>query len=278
MIPALELGSSGPPLLFAHANGYPPGAYRRLLRALAERYQVQAMLARPLWEGSRPEALETWAPLVEDVLQFVDERDTRGWIGVGHSLGAIVLTAAALRRPELFRALALIEPVFLRPAVLNVYAVFQRLGLAARVHPLVPGARRRRQVFESTEAMFERYRQARVFARLDDEGLRDYVRAVSRPRPDGTVELAYTPAWEARIYETGPLNLWGELQRLRPPMLAIRGAETDTFSRAGVRALRRRLPTAQVVEMPWVGHLVPLERPEEVAKTIVRFLDDTIPA
>jgi pimeloyl-ACP methyl ester carboxylesterase len=61
-------------------------------------------------------------------------------------------------------------------------------------------------------------------------------------------------------------------------MLAIRGAETDTFSRAGVQALRRRLPTAQVVEMPWVGHLVPLERPEEVAETIVRFLDDTIPA
>ena len=273
VLPSLDFGGSGSPLLFSHANGYPPGAYRRLLAALATRYHVQAMPARPLWAGSRPEDIRTWAPLVDDLLQYLDERGASGWIGVGHSLGAIVTAAAALRRPSLFRALVLIEPVFLHPAVLTLFGLFRRLGLAGRVHPLVPGARRRRAVFESQAAMWDRYRRAPVFAGLDDEALRDYVAAVSAPRADGTVGLAYTPAWETRIYETGPLNLWGQLHQMRPPMLAVRGMQTDTFSAASARALKQRLPTAEVVELAGVGHLAPLERPEEVATVTLSFLE-----
>lgn len=275
MLASLDFGGVGPALHFAHANGYPAGTYRRLLATLTPRYHVQAMVARPLWPGSRPEALTSWHPLVDDLVQFMDERGARGWIGVGHSLGASVTVAAALRRPELFRALVLIEPVFLPPALLAVYAVFQKLGLAGRVHPLVPGARRRRRAFDSPEQMFDRYRRAAVFSRLDDEALRDYVAAALRPAANGAgpFELAFTPEWEARVYETGPLNPWGTLHRLRPPLLAIRGAATDTFVPAGVRALRRRLPGAEVVEMAGAGHLVPLEQPEAVGRIIHTFLD-----
>src|SRR5688572_28125983 len=148
MIPDLDFGGSGPELHFAVANGYPAPAYQRLLAALSADYHVQAMVPRPLWAGSRPETLKNWEPLVEDLIQYLDERGARGWVGVGHSLGAVVSAAAALRRPELFRALVLIEPVFLRPSLLALYGWFQRLGLAGRVHPLVPGARRRRRTFE----------------------------------------------------------------------------------------------------------------------------------
>ena len=79
MIPCLDFGGAGPDLHFAHANGYPAPAYRRLLETLTPRYHVQAALARPLWPGSRPEAFDSWAPLVEDLVQFMDERGARGW-------------------------------------------------------------------------------------------------------------------------------------------------------------------------------------------------------
>ncbi len=274
MLPSLDFGGTGPVLHFANANGYPAPAYRRLLASLTPHYHVQALVPRPLWPGSQPEAIGTWEPLVDDLLQYLDERGAEGWVGVGHSLGASVSTAAALRRPGLFRALVLIDPVFLRPAVLAVYDVFRRLGLAARVHPLVPAARRRRRTFGSVEAMIARYRRAPVFSRLDDEALRDYAAAALRPRPgEAGFELAWTPEWEARIYETGPLNLWGGLHRLRLPVLAIRGAESDTFTRAGVRALRRRLPEARVVEVAGAGHLVALEKPEAVGALVREFVE-----
>ena len=274
MLPSLNFGGSGPELHFAVANGYPAPTYRRLLAALAETHHVQAMVPRPLWEGSRPEALATWEPLVEDLIQYLDERGARGWVGVGHSLGAVVGTAAALRRPDLFRALVLIEPVFLQPSLLALYGLFQRLGLAGRVHPLVPGARRRRRTFESAAGMFDRYRRAAVFSRLDDAALRDYTEAALRPQPNAgeALTLAWTPEWEARIYETGPLNLWSGLKRLKPPMLAIRGGESDTFTAARVRALRQALPRARIVEVAGASHLVGLEQPEVVARLIREFL------
>ncbi len=275
MIPLLDFGGSGPELHFANANGYPAPAYQRLLETLTPRYHVQAMVSRPLWAGSRPEAIDSWRPLVDDLVQFLDERGARGWIGVGHSLGAIVSAAAALRRPELFRALVLLDPVFLQPAVLALYGLIQKLGLAGWVHPLVPGARRRRRVFDSAEAMVARYRRAAVFKGLDDDALRDYVAAATRPAPgaEGAVELAWTPEWEARVYETGPPNMWGELHRLRLPVLAIRGAESDTFTPAGVRALRQRLPRVVVREVAGAGHLVALEKPEETGRLMREFLE-----
>jgi pimeloyl-ACP methyl ester carboxylesterase len=158
-----------------------------------------------------------------------------------------------------------------------VFGLFQKLGLAGRVHPLAPGARRRRRTFASPQAMFDRYRRTPVFSRLDDAALSDYVDAALRPAPDGALELAYSPEWEARIYETGPLNLWGELRRLQPPVLVIRGSESDTFRLPAVRALRRRLPKAVVREVAGAGHLVPLERPDETARFIREFLADLTP-
>ncbi len=278
MIPTLDFGGAGPELHFAVANGYPAPANRRLLATLTPGFHVQAMVPRPLWPGSRPEAIETWEPLVDDLIQGLDERGAHGWVGVGHSLGASLSVAAALRRPELFRALVLIDPVFIRPAIMALYAVFQRLGLAARVHPLVPAALRRRRTFASVEAMTARYRRAAVFRKLDDEGLHDYAAAALRPAAgaQGELELAWSPEWEARIYETGPLNLWGALPRLRLPMLAIRGAESDTFRLSGVRALHARLPQARVVEVAGAGHLVPLEKPEAVGRLVRAFVEEVI--
>lgn len=273
MLSSLDFGGTGPNLHFANANGYPPGAYRRLLATLTPRCHVQAMLPRPLWEGSRPESIRSWAPLVDDLVQYLDERGARGWIGAGHSLGAVTTMAAALHRPDAFRALVLIDPVFVRPPVLWVFLLARKLGLAGRVHPLAPGARRRKRTFETEDAMFARYRQAAVFRGLDDAALRDYVSAALRPDGNGALTLAYSPEWEARIYETGPFDLYSQLHRLKPPVLAIRGAQTDAFSPAGVRALRRALPGAQVVEVPGAGHLVPLEKPEEVGRIITAFLE-----
>jgi pimeloyl-ACP methyl ester carboxylesterase len=213
---------------------------------------------------------------VDDLVQYLDERGARGWIGVGHSLGAVLSAAAALRRPELFRALVLIDPVFLRPGLLAVYEVFQKLGLAGRVHPLVAGARRRRRAFASETAMFDRFRRTAVFRGLDDDALRDYVTAALRPASQGEAELqlAYSPEWEARVYETGPLNLWRTLPKLQPPVLVVRGADSDTLGEAAVRALRQRLPQAQVVDVAGAGHLVPLEKPEAVGKLVRVFLEN----
>jgi pimeloyl-ACP methyl ester carboxylesterase len=270
----VDFGGDGPELHFAHANGYPPEAYAPLLTQLAAHYHVRGARLRPLRPGRSPAGLRNWQPLADDLLADLEAQGARGWVGVGHSLGAMLTTSVALRRPEMFRALVLIEPVFFSLRLLSAWNLLRRLGLARYVHPLIPGALRRRRTFSSADEMFERYRRAPIFSRIDDAGLRAYVNAMARP-VDGQgagVELAYSPEWEVAIYATGPTNLWGQIQQLRMPVLIVRGQETDTLRPAAVARLRRALPQAVVHDVPHTGHLVPLEAPAAVAKVVLEFL------
>ena len=54
MLPHFDLGGSGPPLHFLHANGYPPECYTPLLELLQTKYRVFVMYLRALWPDSKP--------------------------------------------------------------------------------------------------------------------------------------------------------------------------------------------------------------------------------
>jgi pimeloyl-ACP methyl ester carboxylesterase len=273
MIPFIDFGGTGPLLHLAHANGYPAQTYTPLIETLTPHYHVVSSITRAQWPDAQAKDLPSWEPFVDDLFQFMEEQGAQNVIGVGHSLGAMVTLVAALRRPELFKALVLIEPVLFRRRLLTTVTVARRLGLLKRLHPLIPTALKRRRLFASADEMFSRYRKARIFSRIDDRGLHAYVDSLAQPRPDGQVELAISPEWEARIYEQGPFNIWSQLKNLQPPLMLIRGAETDTLAAEAVEKLHRTLPNAVIHNLPNTGHLVPLEKPDEVSGLILKFLE-----
>ena len=274
-IPYYELPGPGSTLVFLHANGYPPLSYQPLLEKLAQTHRVIGMCQRPLWPGADPTAIQNWEPLAADLVRFCCELSPAPSLGVGHSVGGNVLLRAALLHPDFFQAIVLIDPVFFPRCMTLLWSAIFRLGLGYRLHPLVRGAVRRRRVFTSKALMFERYRRAPVFSKIEDEGLQFYINAMAKPRPDGSVELAYPPEWEARIYLTSVLKdlpLWSLLHTLKPPVLIVRGEHTDTFWHETARRFLRKLPDAQVVTIPDATHLLPLEKPQAVFSTINKFL------
>src|SRR6476619_3196987 len=127
-IPSFDLDSSGQPLHFLHANGYPPECYQPFLDLLKSNYHVFGMLLRPLWPKSDPKEIQDWEPFSEDLLQFLASQPTPV-IGVGHSIGAIVTLRAALREPSKFRALVLLDPVLFVPGRLIGWKFLSALGL-----------------------------------------------------------------------------------------------------------------------------------------------------
>ncbi len=266
-----DLGGSGPLIHLAHANGFPPGAYRPLAATLADAYHIIALPARPLWPGSRPESAPTWHPLTDDLIAALDGLGVRGIVGVGHSIGGVLTMWTSIRRPELFRAVVLIDPVILPPPILRVMGWMRRAGLGRR-QPLVRGALRRRRAWPSRQACFEHYRAKPFFARWSDESLWAYVEAGTREEADGSATLLYPPEWEAHIFATTPLDAWDEVPRLRAPLLVIRGAETNAFVAASQARMARLVPHAQFVVIPDAGHLVPLERPQATGAAMRAFL------
>jgi pimeloyl-ACP methyl ester carboxylesterase len=269
-IPFEDWGGRGPALLFAPANGYPAGSYRLLLEALAAHYRVIGVRHRPLWPGSRPEALSSWHDIADDLIALADQERLRDVIAVGHSLGAVTLMMASLRRPKLARCLALIEPVFLAPSWLQALAAAERDGRRLELS-LVETARNRRSRWPSRQAAFDRFRGKAVFAGLSDEALWDYVWAGTRESATGDVELAYPTAWEARIYSLPPADVWELLPLVSHPTLGIRAAGSDTINEEAWESWRRVQPGAWLLEFPDASHLLPMERPLEVAAAVKEF-------
>jgi pimeloyl-ACP methyl ester carboxylesterase len=233
------------------------------------------MHMRPLWPGSEPRSISDWRPLADDLARFLDQQNLRHVIGWGHSMGATTTLRLALQRPEYFRAIVLIDPVFFPPPMILFWDLIYRLGLGYRVHPLVKGALKRREQFDSSASMYTNYRQKAVFKQTSDSVLKDYVDALGCPRPDGSVELCYTARWEARIYVTGvraDLELWRELPKLKIPLLIFRGAETNTFREQTGRLVQRSLSSVQVRTVPNATHLVALEKPEEILTIANEFM------
>jgi pimeloyl-ACP methyl ester carboxylesterase len=284
-IPFFDHGGSGKPLHFLHANGYPPACYEPLLRLLSNHYHVFGMSLRPLWKGSNPAELKDWSPLSDDLLEFLDESRTSRIIGTGHSIGAIVTLRAALRQPDRFQALVLIEPVLFPLYFMLEWNLARTFGLGHRLHPKIEGALKRRREFDNLDQVFTGYRRRPIFRYLSDENLRIFIRGMTKPKDvnaDGAssragYELVFSPEWEAQIYYTGlwhDWDLWANISRLQIPTLILRGAETDTFWESTARSVRKRNPKIKIITMEKSTHLLPLENPQEVFNATKSFLDE----
>jgi pimeloyl-ACP methyl ester carboxylesterase len=262
-------------MVFLHANGYPPECYLPLLSALAAEHRVLAMHQRPLWAGSRPEAVDSWHPLTDDLLRFLDERGADKCIAVGHSMGATVALRAAMRAPDRFEGLVLLDPVLVRRHTMAVWRLFRTLGAGHRLHGKIAGASRRRRSFESREEAFRGYRQRGVFRFISDDALRALIAGLTAPTASGDFVLKYSPEWESRMYHTAIWNdsdLWDGMPGLSVPALIVRGAESDTLSDAACRAARRSNALIQIATIEQASHVVPLERPSAVHESIREFL------
>jgi pimeloyl-ACP methyl ester carboxylesterase len=271
-IPHIEFGGRGPVLHFAHPNAYPPECFRQFLASFTERYRVVGMVQRPLWPNQQPEAVTDWRVLADDLIGFFDQEGWRDVIGVGHSLGAAVTMLAAVKRPELFRQLVLIDPVFLSPSILEAAAQLPDKGTNS---PYVLAARNRRNRWPDKAAAFAHYRQKPVFGRFTDEALWDYVNYNIVPDGTDTVTLRYTREWEAHLYtlliQQGEA-VWAALPKVAHPTLAIRASQTDTLFEEAWLWWQQLQPTATFIEVPEVSHMLVLERPSLVAQIVLAYL------
>lgn len=270
-IPFYDFGGDGPVLHFAHANAYPPGCYRQFIAPFLAHQHVLAVCHRPLWPGSSPAELQgDWRVIADDLIRFFDQQGLKNVIGVGHSLGAVATMYAAVQRPSLFRALVLIEPVFLLPEILQLAAAHPE---RTEELPLVQGALRRRSRWPSRQAAFDRFRSKAIFARWSDEALWDYVHSALHEEGN-EVALTFSASWEACIYATPPQAVWDTLPQVSQPTLALRAADSDTLYPAAWRLWQDKQPQATFVQIEDTGHMLTMERPYPVAETVLNWLQE----
>jgi len=280
-IPQFDFDGNGRPMHFLHANGYPPGCYQPLLDLLKPHYHLFGMTLRPLWPDSKMDEVQDWRPFSDDLLRFLAESPLLredGVIGVGHSIGGIVMLRAAVHDPKKFRAMILLDPVLFVPSFLILWKLVYGLGLGEKLHPKVAGALKRRKTFDNLEAVFRGYRSREVFKNMSDESLQIYIQGITRPKIDGGFELVFPPEWESHIYLTGlqDFDLWRGLSKLETPTLIIRGAQSDTFLGNAANLVTKKNSNIKIVTMEQSTHILPLEHPQKVFDLMQSFLQEVL--
>ena len=230
-----------------------------------------SLRVRPLWGDTPPEWLKHWNQMADDLLSGLKEMGASKVVGVGHSLGGVLTLYAAVKAPELFSHVILIDPTMLSPKLLWQIKFMKLFGFEARKY-LIKGALKRRRTWESAREAYEYFRGRQLFKNWPDEIVQAYTESMTAPSPTGGVYLIYPPEWEARIYQTIPTDVWKFAKLLTQPTLLIRGEDSNTFTADSEKAFRKINSNARFEVVREAGHLVPQEKPGEITKLIQEFL------
>lgn len=261
-----------PRIHFYGATGFALGAYDPLLGRLGSRFALSALALRPTWpEIGPPPRRRDWGLYAEDLVAFLEQEVGEPVIGVGHSMGATSTVLAARSRPDLFRALVLVEPAMVSRFLAGVSSLLPKV-LMSRIEP-ARSTLAKRDRFADRAALRESYRAFRGYRRFSEEALLALAEANGVAIEGGdALGLAFPKDWEAHSY-TRPPYMLGELGRLEVPHVAIRAKPSVFLGEALWRGWQRRCPDAIFVERPDYGHLLPLEAPDVAAELIFDAVD-----
>ncbi len=267
-----DLGGSGPDLVLAHANGFCAGVLRPLAAALSSAFHCVALDLRFHGHSGRPAGEGAdWSGFAEDVAAAVDHLGFDRPFGFGHSSGGAAALLAEEARPGTFAALYCFEPVVL-PADEPLRAPFYE-------NPLTAGALRRRQTFPSAADAFANFASKPPFDTFHPDALLAYVTEGFEVVPateggDGEeIRLRCAREDEAAIYAYGFTHRGFQgLPGVTCPVTLACGASTDAFNPTVLAKVAARLDEARVEEFAGMGHFGPMERPDEVARSVREHL------
>lgn len=244
---------------FAHANGFPGKTYSVLLDSLRDEYGIIAV--EKLGHSMDYPVNNNWSNLADEIIAHVEQNAGKPVIGAGHSLGSIVTFMAAHKRPDLFRAVIMLDPPFFWGGAGLIFRMMKFTGIADRFTPAKQSSGRKRYWpdMESARAYF--YSKS-LFRAFDPQCLEDYIECGTVEGPGG-VSLAYNVETEVKIFQTMPDNI-SMYNKIRDvPGSIIYGKKSHAVHIRSLKKFTERhgftLRTAPG------GHLYPLEKPREAA-------------
>ena len=255
----VEQAGQGEAVVLLHGFGASTYLWRKVMPALAASHRVVAIDLNGFGYTERPQnpAAYTREGQTALVLGVMDVLGIDRAHVAGHSYGGGLSLFLASRHPERFRTLILVDssaPTYPDDRRSRVASFRPFSNLFVRAVALRPGTVRRalqRSYYDPSLVTPELV--AAYLDRLRVQGADDafYGLTVPLPAPGPKVELA----------------------QIRVPTLAVWGAEDQLISLASGGRAVARIPGAEFVVIEKCGHLPMEERPEELLKAMLPFLE-----
>lgn len=250
---------------FSHANGIPAGTYTRLFQAL-QPHRVEAVHAYGI--GDFP-LDNNWRNLVPELIHHIESHQQAPVIGLGHSLGGVLTYWAALARPDLFRAIIVMDPPFISWQMGAFLRLGRAIGLLDRTFPLLKLALVRKHRFADRAEARAYWGGKKFFQQFHPDSFEGYVQTalVDHPREDGLV-LTIPREVEAAVFREMPYTHNWQAPKVPFYYLYPGNNEIDRFAMA---QNRRRFPKTTFYDVEG-SHMFPLEYPDETGALLRQII------
>lgn len=271
----LERQTSSDTLHFSAANGFPIASYGFFLKYFHSDFSILGLENRGAWGDQLPPRDFTWLQHAEDLIAFLDyRRNTQQKgpvIAMGHSIGATVSALAAAKRPDLFKALLMIDPAAIPGRILPAVAAITPTRLRGQLS-LVKSTRRRKPIWESRATFIDYHRGKSAYRRFSDTAIEDYAQAGLIEQNDSSFKLRYSREWEAHNFQH-VYSPWQALRHMKVPTLVLRAEHSYLHKRHDfTRNMARVSSLVSHGVITGAGHMALQEDCEQVVKKSYTWL------
>lgn len=266
--------AAGPRIILSHGNGFAIDGYFPFWSRLLGDFDVFVFdLRNHGWNPRHHAGAHTQRQMADDLEILMraigHEFGRRPSAGAFRSVSGVVSLLHAAMHGWRWDALILFDPPLTPPADHPLHAVQRDFDIA-----LEAWARRRRESFASVEELAAYFRNARRMRRWVECAPGLMAKAITRPDGAG-VTLACPGAWEAGVYRQNlDSPAWSAAAHFSGELLIVSGdgdlPDADPPARIAT-ALQAETGVA-VAPMRDTGHLLQIERPEEVERVVREHL------
>ena len=242
-----------PAVVFIHGIGGAARVWAAQVASFSARGFAPVALDLPGYGGRPPVTALDFDALASDVERAIAARGLDRPVLVGHSMGGMVAQTALRRRPDGYRAAVL---ACTSPAFGNADGEFQRKFVADRLGPLDAG---------ETMADLAPRMVARMIGPAADPAGRALAIEVMGAVPADT--------YRAAVRCLVGFDERANLARIDVPVLCLACEKDPNAPPQVMQRMAAKIPGAEYVCLPGIGHLPSLEAPAQFDATILRFLD-----
>jgi len=263
------IGGEGPPLLLIH--GWPQTwyAWRMLMPALAEDFEVIAVDQRGIGLSDKPRDGYDIGSLASDLVALMDTLGHEKFAVYGTDTGMPIAHALAADHPERVERL-IVSEAFL-PGIASALPLFVPPALNARLWHLMfnqlPGEVNEALVTGREDVFFgAEFAASAGTSKLPDETVKYYVDTLAAD-PEA---LRGSFEFYRAISTSAAQNEERKNRRLTMPVLAIGGEESGGENAAN--AMKLVADDVQALVLPGSGHWVAEQAPDELLAALTEFL------
>lgn len=274
-----EIYGTGEPLVLIEGLGYSEWMWYKLVPKLSETHKVIVFDNRGVGKTDKPDSEYTIELMADDTAGLLRTLGIKSAHVLGISLGGFIAQELALRHPELVRSLVLVSTSTGSRNAMHKYS--QLWNGYLKLWGFLPGiieANGKASMPSGIEPYYGMTKEEKIryglMSAFTPEYFNDHPEEIDRIVEWRLENPQPTYAWKRQFIAGINFDSSSKVHEIEAPTLVVAGSEDKFVSPESSMELADIIPDSKFVTMEGTGHLLFIERSEELNNLVLSFLDE----